>query len=329
MAAQKSRRPKPAPIHPTIKERLGYAAGKSDSDVLRDWKARLRRVCKPCWELKYCPYGPLVEQPPTLPSRRDEAAEHNASLQDALHSGFNGEIKKLSDEDRELYEQWVSDDELVLRQAAHEIWDLQRLDEIAKLPTAEERLREFLGGTLPPIHIYRVPFEPIVNDPNPNEIPPEIWLQVKTKAAELKAKYSDALKNGVVDDRRPLHPVRRLWLEHLVSRDEESLPEEIPDTFAEAECNIFGHICPVFFAAEATTETSSERRRGRYISFATKMRVVRRDNHTCQHCSKHLRDDEVEFDHIIPVAKGGSSEEHNLRLTCFDCNRDKRDEYVP
>jgi len=40
---------------------------------------------------------------------------------------------------------------------------------------------------------------------------------------------------------------------------------------------------------------------------------------------KHLLDNEVEFDHIIPVSKGGSSEESNIRLTCFDCNRDKND----
>lgn len=29
-----------------------------------DWKRRVKAVCKPCWELKYCPYGPLVEQFP-------------------------------------------------------------------------------------------------------------------------------------------------------------------------------------------------------------------------------------------------------------------------
>lgn len=29
-----------------------------------DWKKRVKSVCKPCWELKYCPYGPLVENFP-------------------------------------------------------------------------------------------------------------------------------------------------------------------------------------------------------------------------------------------------------------------------
>ena len=26
-----------------------------------NWEKRVKAICKPCWELKYCPYGPLVE----------------------------------------------------------------------------------------------------------------------------------------------------------------------------------------------------------------------------------------------------------------------------
>jgi 5-methylcytosine-specific restriction endonuclease McrA len=90
-------------------------------------------------------------------------------------------------------------------------------------------------------------------------------------------------------------------------------------------CSVFGHICPVVFVNEAFTETSESRRSGRYLPFKTKVRVVRRDNYTCQHCGKHLLDNEVEFDHRIPISRGGSSDEHNLRLTCHDCNQDKSD----
>jgi 5-methylcytosine-specific restriction endonuclease McrA len=79
----------------------------------------------------------------------------------------------------------------------------------------------------------------------------------------------------------------------------------------------------VVFSAEGFTETDKMRRTGRYIPFQTEMRVVRRENYTCQHCNKHLQDNEVEFDHIIPFAKGESSDEHNIRLTCHGCNADK------
>jgi hypothetical protein len=102
-------------------------------------------------------------------------------------------------------------------------------------------------------------------------------------------------------------------------------PEVMPPVIDEMQCTIFGHICPVVFSAEGFTETAEQRRTGRYIPFRLKIRVVRRDNYTCQHCDKHLQDDEVEFDHIIPISKGGSSDEHNIRLTCHDCNADKSD----
>ena len=36
----------------------------TEEDVKKEWKRRINHVCKPCWELKYCPYGVLVEQFP-------------------------------------------------------------------------------------------------------------------------------------------------------------------------------------------------------------------------------------------------------------------------
>jgi 5-methylcytosine-specific restriction endonuclease McrA len=85
----------------------------------------------------------------------------------------------------------------------------------------------------------------------------------------------------------------------------------------------------VFFVNEPFTETEERRRIGRRIPRHIMMRVVRRDNNQCQLCGKVLKDDEIEFDHIIPVALGGSSEEQNLRVACFDCNRSKGAKYAP
>lgn len=174
-------------IDPRIKELLGFKSDEEDKKVLATWKSAATRVCKPCWELKYCPYGPFVEESPLLPPTCDEV------------EGY-----------------------------------------------------EFEG----------------------------------------------------------LGP--------------DDFPKSIPSEILEMQCTVFGHICPVVFVAEGFTETSETRRKGRYIPFKIKVRVVRRDNYTCQHCGKHLLDNEVEFDHIIPLSKGGSSEEHNIRLMCFKCNRDKR-----
>jgi hypothetical protein len=205
-------------IDPIIKARLGLEPNTPDKEVLAKWKAATTRVCKPCWEIKYCPYGPWVEESPLLPPTRKQAEEHHEYLKECLRTE-------------------------VLRNGA---------------PLDDNRRRSF---------------QVMVDGFNPDDY-----------------------------------------------------PEEIPEEFVEMECNVFGHICPVVFVAESATETAEPRRRGRYIPFQVKMRVVRRDNYTCQVCGRHLLDTELEFDHIIPISKGGSSEEHNIRLTCFKCNRDKSDQ---
>ena len=121
-----------------------------------------------------------------------------------------------------------------------------------------------------------------------------------------------------LDDRR-----RQVFQKDVDTFDPADYPETIPVEIAEMQCRWFGHICPVVFSAEGFTETTEKRRTGRSIPPRILMRVARRDNYMCQECGTPLRDDEIEFDHIIPVSKGGSSEEHNLRVSCFDCNRSK------
>lgn len=324
--------PKKVAIHRSIKTALGYDEDEPDRQVLQDWKARTARVCKPCWELKYCPYGPLVEQSPVLPTLRSGAVEHMAYFRKCLADNLVGNAAKLSDDARHRYTLWINDEHVLLRQAIYQLEQKERLDEADKFPTDDEKIEAWLGGPLPPIHIYRVPYEYEGDDRevDPSDFSEADWAAICTLSNEIKKKYQLALATGEIDNRSPLEPARAAWFRQRVENfDPDNYPEEISEVFNDGQCNVYGHICPVFFSAEASTETSTERRRGRYIPFATKMRVVRRDNHTCQHCGKHLKDDEVEFDHKIPIAKGGSSEEHNIRLTCFNCNRDKSDEYVP
>jgi len=145
-------------------------------------------------------------------------------------------------------------------------------------------------------------------------------------ASEHNEYLKKCLETGILGSGEKIDVNQHIAFEKTIAAfDEKNYPETIPQELVDMCCNVFGHICPVVFSAERFTETSEERRIGRYIPFKTKIRVVRRDNYTCHQCGKHLRDDEVEFDHIIPVAKGGSSDEHNLRLTCFECNRGKSD----
>ncbi|SKC86849.1 HNH endonuclease [Ohtaekwangia koreensis] len=86
-------------------------------------------------------------------------------------------------------------------------------------------------------------------------------------------------------------------------------------------CRIFGHDCPVFTMAEPFTETKELRNISRQIPRVTQFRVLKRENQICSVCGKSVKDDDIEFDHVIPWSKGGSSEENNIRLLCSSCNR--------
>lgn len=50
--------------------------------------------------------------------------------------------------------------------------------------------------------------------------------------------------------------------------------------------------------------------------------VWRRDQGKCVKCGSQ---EDLEFDHIIPVSKGGSNTARNIQILCEKCNREKRD----
>ena len=180
---------------------------------------RLHNICKPCWELKYCPYGPLVEDFPLPPCLKGSFAERVNYLKKCLELGKYG----LN---------------------------------------------------------YDMPLD---------------------------------------EDRRKLFEEEIDQTEEL----EEECVDAISDFEKEASCKEFGHLCPAYFVSEPFTETAESRNRSRTISYSTLIRVVRRDNNTCQVCGKILMDKEIEIDHIIPYSRGGTTDENNLRVTCLECNRRK------
>lgn len=202
-------------IHKSIKQIIGYKSKDDDTEILEDWKKRTSELCKPCWELKYCPYGPVVEDFPLFPPIKKDAIEHNDYLKECLKKNKLGGGEALD----KLRKKW---------------------------------------------------FEKEVELFNPNDY-----------------------------------------------------PESIPKILLEVSCKVFGHICPVFVVAEPLTETKERRKHSRSISREVMLKVVRRDGQICQKCNEPVLDDEVEFDHLIPFSKGGTSVAENIRLVHKDCNRRK------
>lgn len=56
------------------------------------------------------------------------------------------------------------------------------------------------------------------------------------------------------------------------------------------------------------------------LSEEIRIAVWRRDEGKCVKCSSR---EKLEYDHIIPVSKGGSNTIRNIELLCEPCNRTK------
>ena len=74
----------------------------------------------------------------------------------------------------------------------------------------------------------------------------------------------------------------------------------------------------------AREEEAGEARRER-IPDEVRAFVWERDEGRCVRCGA---EDELQFDHVIPVAKGGGNAIDNVQVLCADCNRQKSDSIV-
>lgn len=73
------------------------------------------------------------------------------------------------------------------------------------------------------------------------------------------------------------------------------------------------------FEEKETVEPGKENT-DRYVPAAVKLAVWRRDGGKCIECESK---EKIEYDHIIPISKGGSNTERNIQLLCEKCNRKK------
>lgn len=82
----------------------------------------------------------------------------------------------------------------------------------------------------------------------------------------------------------------------------------------------------VFDAAVAMSNQTKvarvESKPSRHIPRDVRQRVWQRYGGRCAECNA---DDYLEFDHVIPVAKGGSNSDNNIQLLCRRCNLKKSD----
>lgn len=78
----------------------------------------------------------------------------------------------------------------------------------------------------------------------------------------------------------------------------------------------------VNFHFEPAIDKAVERKK---VDKSLRYKILHRDGFKCRSCGRTADHDGVslEIDHVIPLAKGGSSDAINLQVLCKDCNRGK------
>lgn len=87
--------------------------------------------------------------------------------------------------------------------------------------------------------------------------------------------------------------------------------------FAEKERRKIERLKHKFSGGKSSDEVRYERIR---ISEEVRIEVWRRDQGRCVRCGSR---ENLEYDHIVPVSKGGGNTARNIELLCQDCNRAK------
>ena len=98
-----------APISKRLLECF-HCSDEQELELRKELNGRLNNICKPCWELKYCPYGLLVEDFPLPPLLLSEYREHLDYLRGCLETGamgINHDIP-MDEERRKIFEEDIA-----------------------------------------------------------------------------------------------------------------------------------------------------------------------------------------------------------------------------
>lgn len=55
----------------------------------------------------------------------------------------------------------------------------------------------------------------------------------------------------------------------------------------------------------------------------SRFNIFNRDNWTCQYCGKKKRSEDLNLDHVVPIAQGGIKSWENIVTACIPCNSRK------
>ena len=182
-------------IHSSIKKTLGFDENMSDKEFKAAWKRKTSQVCKPCWELKYCPYGPFVEQSPLIGTNREDAVKHNEYLKNCLKTNLIGSITDLTQEQIEEKKEQLE----ILKEYPNFL-----LPEIYRELNDEERIKEGVEKNLKLFELYETPYDnfetyqvPFPLDENEEERKEKLLDEI------MQIEITPDLQKRIVDEKQP------------------------------------------------------------------------------------------------------------------------------
>lgn len=143
------------------------------------------------------------------------------------------------------------------------------------------------------------------------KIKPKLELEIEETKKQLEIGYPIEDTSGIYYYKGGLYTFDKNWY----------TPEEKLFLILELEDNErqkFERLKRKFSLSQKIEKTSKRES----IQEAVRIAVWRRDEGKCTKCGSRKN---LEYDHIIPVSKGGGNTIRNIELLCEECNRKKRD----
>jgi len=173
-------------LHSPLKGKLGHKRTESSKRILSMWKKITSTICKPCWELKYCPFGPLVEQFPLLPPTRQDAEDHTKHLAACIKSGRFPEGRPLDTKRKKWFQQ--------------ELREFDSSNYPEEIPAVFELMSCRIFGHLCPVFFTAEPFTETKRARRHGRyIPREIMLKVVRRDGQMCQVCHEYVPDGQLD----------------------------------------------------------------------------------------------------------------------------------
>ena len=270
-----------------------------------------------------------------LQQKVNELLSYSEDYYIAQQDSYNQKAKEQWDEEVDNYRNYKDDyykvtntfenAKAVLPHLYFKAYNIFHLSEITGKPLS---VFEFFSLSKSDIDKYlnpaniQMPEKPtLITDLRPfKEAAKEKVQEIESKIENLKTELST---NIPTSQQRPIlldnDDIQWLYKDSVYEIKGKNSQEEIIlliMEFAEKENHKFERLKNKF-SGNQSDELNYERTR---IPEEVRIAVWRRDQGRCARCGNR---ENLEYDHIVPVSKGGGNTERNIELLCQDCNRVK------